>query len=108
MTLLDEIAAIIDRSDHVRDWPKDERDFYRDYGGGLWDSFTDRHEKLVQMRANKIIKLVQDADRAYLARRIEEEFVCCDAVEQGDPEHRHQICYWSGACRNLVLDPSPE
>lgn len=47
------------------------------------------------------------------ANAIERELICCDAYETfrgagGRHPRGHAICYWSGACRALLLDRAAE
>lgn len=50
----DLIASLIPApavSEHVADWPEDEREFFRH---GDWDSFSDRRAKLDKIRRYKV------------------------------------------------------
>lgn len=44
----------------------------------------------------------------HVANCIEAELICCDVFEKRDTNSHHQICYWGGASRALVLDRANE
>jgi hypothetical protein len=49
--IIEAIRPQIERGNDVREWPDDEKALHRDYSA--WDSFTDRHEKVVELRLQK-------------------------------------------------------
>ena len=59
-TLIDLVSHEMTRSEYVRDWPDDEREYFRH---GDWASFAERSESLARMRAIKLITLVRNFDR---------------------------------------------
>lgn len=51
----DIILDILKRGNDVRDWPEDERDLHRGWIG----DFTSRHAAVLDLRAKKILKLIE-------------------------------------------------
>lgn len=49
--IIEAIRPQIERGNDVREWPDDEKALHRDHT--KWNSFTDRHEKVVELRLQK-------------------------------------------------------
>ena len=86
---------------------------------GLLADEQDRADRLERMADTLATRNVEADARAHsaettllatervlhgLPERITAELICCDAFDGKGAAGKHQICYWAGAARALVLD----